>query len=541
MTRFADLRGAGRRGRRIVLVLAVPLVLATLPAIAGAEEDGSAAMVVTDHRAAVESARATAAAWNLDDAVAKVRDKALEHLDKALDPGRWLADGSGVTDDKVFDGMEKAAKELAKISAPDAAWVVAGLVGVAEDLAAEAIAAAGAGGADVEKAQKAFDEAGAEEKNEKRIDKYAKAWKEAGKAVEKAAKASGGGGSGTFGDSHVYDFTMVAADGVTSFVVHGTSGSNEGYLFHPGFGPDDTYMDEAARAAVIAEAVAAGVPGAAGLDAASGGVIQVHVSCSDAFPDGFGAKSDPAVTAAWRVQSAHIVKGDKTCDVSGVGTPVPTSLGDTIPGSSCFDAGYPAADGVFYEFVFIPAAPTFLEDGSVSSAETLTVCGQSDGNEGFLYDDAFDPGDTYTEIDGQMQVHVSCSDAFAGGIGQKSDPTAGSQWLVNTAHIVKVDNGEVKKDCEVIGSGLPIGDPPPTIPRRTIPRPTIPRRTIPLRTIRLRTIRLRTIPRWAPRPSTWRSGSCSPSATCSRAGPMPTTTTRSSGPSPGRTCSSSSR
>ncbi|MEE9205607.1 MAG: hypothetical protein V3U50_01355, partial [Acidimicrobiia bacterium] len=56
---------------------------------------------------------------------------------------------------------------------------------------------------------------------------------------------------------------------------------------------------------------------------------------------------------------------------------------------------------------------------------------------------------------GVMQLHVSCSDVFAGGVGQKSDPQASSEWLVYSFHIVKYKDGVIEKECDVVGAGLP--------------------------------------------------------------------------------------
>ncbi|NNL48429.1 MAG: hypothetical protein HKO76_08690, partial [Acidimicrobiia bacterium] len=57
-----------------------------------------------------------------------------------------------------------------------------------------------------------------------------------------------------------------------------------------------------------------------------------------------------------------------------------------------------------------------------------------------------------------LQFHVSCSDAFTDGIGQKSDPAADSPWRVVDADIVKVKDGEIDKVCHLVG----MPDPEPT-------------------------------------------------------------------------------
>ncbi len=96
------------------------------------------------------------------------------------------------------------------------------------------------------------------------------------------------------------------------------------------------------------------------------------------------------------------------------------------------------------------------------SNEPFTKGDTGKSTEGYLFSNAFGPGETFldpalwdTPEGGIMQLHVSCSDVFAGGVGQKSDPQASSEWLVNSFHIVKYKDGVIEKECDVVGAGLP--------------------------------------------------------------------------------------
>jgi hypothetical protein len=122
-------------------------------------------------------------------------EKAIEHLDKSLDPELWV-DGSHLGDKgkKVFDEEGKAVKELEKLSGGASAGIVAALLRADKLLATTALdeAIAGAGNAkEIEKAQeelaKAVEEL-AKGKPDKAIDHYGKAWQHATKALEKADK-----------------------------------------------------------------------------------------------------------------------------------------------------------------------------------------------------------------------------------------------------------------------------------------------------------------------------------------------------------------
>ena len=248
--------------------------------------------------------------------------KALEDLAEALDPAYW--DGSGaVNDDDVFKALEKAVKELEKIKASDPSAIIDALVGAAAVLAQAAIDEAAAAGADTAKAVDEMAKAGkelAKGKPDKAIEHYGKAWK-------KADEHRGGSGIVTIpgapaGRYSLYDVVFVRADtvnwprpiflAVSGNNIPGTPGDtgsgNEGYVFHPAFGPTDTFLSPALWP----------LP--------TGGIMQLHVSCSDAFPGGIGAKSDPQPTSTWLINHIAIRKMSngvvaKDCNVSGVGLP----------------------------------------------------------------------------------------------------------------------------------------------------------------------------------------------------------------------------
>lgn len=89
-----------------------------------------------------------------------------------------------------------------------------------------------------------------------------------------------------------YRFVFEHTDGTTT-VITGTSDGNTAFL-----------------------------PGAGGTDKDNPIGMYVHVSCSDSFPGGWGAKDgpDPVRDSEWRIQSYFIKKDSKTC---GTATPTP--------------------------------------------------------------------------------------------------------------------------------------------------------------------------------------------------------------------------
>ena len=235
-----------------------------------------------------------------DEKVAERAAKALADLDEAA-----ALDG----EDKL-DALEDAAKELSKIDSPLADQALTEIVDLARTMADEAIAAAAGSDADklakAEKYRARAEEKLAEGKPHYAIKYFAKALKYAQKAMKYGPAASGpiasttivGSGSGKWAE---YAFTLLDIEtgwihSVTGSNQEGAAGftgaSNEGYLF------------------------------------VDGDRLQEHVSCSDAFGGGVGAKSDPSADSRWRVISAEIVKVkdgevDKACHLAGLDIPVP--------------------------------------------------------------------------------------------------------------------------------------------------------------------------------------------------------------------------
>ncbi|MDH4147446.1 MAG: hypothetical protein OEY23_20000 [Acidimicrobiia bacterium] len=94
----------------------------------------------------------------------------------------------------------------------------------------------------------------------------------------------------------------------------------------------------------------------------------------------------------------------------------------------------PGSDGIAYAFVFT--------NGKV-------VTGTAAKNEAFIAE----AGGTSADNPTGMTVHVSCSDKFAGGWGEKDgpDPVADSAWQIASYSIAKYKKGKLEKSC---GSSL---------------------------------------------------------------------------------------
>jgi hypothetical protein len=130
-----------------------------------------------------------------DDKTDKRLEKALEHLQKSLDPELWL-DDSHLADKgkKVFDEEEKAVKELSKVDLLDVSSIVAAIVGADRALATTAIDEVDCGGdakCEKELAKAEEELAKAEEevvdgKADKAVEHFKKAWEKAQKAADKA-------------------------------------------------------------------------------------------------------------------------------------------------------------------------------------------------------------------------------------------------------------------------------------------------------------------------------------------------------------------
>ncbi len=254
----------------------------------------------------------------------KKLDKALSNLYKGLADESWAVDGNSLArkGERVFKYDARAIRDLQKIDDPAVGALVLAIVEIDFQLVEAAIDAAAITGADTAKAGASMikaEEALARGDIHKAVDALGKAWKDAVHAKPPKGSAAGSSSGGKYS---VYDVVFVRTDtaGTASPVFLSVSGSNEpgsagdsgsgneGYLFSSEFGPGETFLDPALW------------------PTADGGIMQLHVSCSDVFPGGMGAKSDPAATSQWLVNSFHIVKYkdgviEKECDVIGAGLP----------------------------------------------------------------------------------------------------------------------------------------------------------------------------------------------------------------------------
>ena len=130
-----------------------------------------------------------------DEKLDKDIEKALKHLDKGLEEKLWHPDGSRLTGKgkKVFDELKHTLKDLDKLKTPPAAIstsieLLSKVSGtLAQTVIYDAISA-GAKGKDIDKATKELDKGDKElgnEKFDKAVDRYKKAWKTAWKALSK--------------------------------------------------------------------------------------------------------------------------------------------------------------------------------------------------------------------------------------------------------------------------------------------------------------------------------------------------------------------
>ena len=272
---------------------------------------------------------------------------------------------------------------------------------------------------------------------------------------------------------------------------------------------------------------------AGGTDAANPIGMEVHVSCSDDFPDGWGEKDgpDPQRDSAWQIVSWEITKfkngrQDKKCsggapvnpprppappqganpeidlikrvngedandpmgpvvlvgetvtldyEVSNPGdvtlidvAVVDNDLGEIVcpsttlaPGES-MDCASMQVDVVSPGQVFMEAhaygssevalpAPPVPNDNSKGYAWSVAfvngqvITGTSEKNVAFLPD----AGGTDVNNPTGMELHVSCSDDFPDGWGEKDGPDqfADSAWQIASYEIVKYDKNKIKKTC----------------------------------------------------------------------------------------------
>lgn len=247
--------------------------------------------------------------------------------------------------------------------------------------------------------------------------------------------------------------------------------------------------------------------------------MEVHLSCSDKFPGGWGEKDGPVegVDTAWQISSYFIQKGNKTC-----GTPTPPPPPADPPAIDIekfvngFDADDPTGpeinigeDAVFSYVVTniggIPlrdvavidselgpiACPSseldvgesmscaeqtevVTEEGQFTMKATVTGIGdvQTPGlpagsdSKGDAYRFTFVNGITISNVGKKndffanaggtsvtnptgMKVHLSCSDRFVGGWGQKDGPVQGvdTAWQIESYSIGKLKKGRFELKC----------------------------------------------------------------------------------------------
>ncbi len=156
----------------------------------------------------------------------------------------------------------------------------------------------------------------------------------------------------------------------------------------------------------------------------------MHLSCSDKFPGGWGEKDGPeqGVDTAWQIASWQIQKLkdgelDKTC-----GNIVDPNV---------------KPDGNNYSFTFVNG---------------VIIDGNSDNNTAFLPNAGGPSADNPTGMD----VHVSCSDKFPGGWGEKDGPdqNVDTAWQIESYSIMKFKDGKLDKSCgDSFAPPPPVGDP----------------------------------------------------------------------------------
>ena len=151
----------------------------------------------------------------------------------------------------------------------------------------------------------------------------------------------------------------------------------------------------------------------------------LHISCSDEFPGGVGEKSDLGgrLVTSWSIQKYKDGELDKEC----AGTPVLTDPEAPLPGG--ID---PDDDCYVYSFTY--------DNGTTDAG---THCGDKD----LTRDDAPDLN--------AVELHLSCSDKFENGYGEKSD--IGSLRVTDWS-IQKYKDGELDKEC----TGTPVLTDPET-------------------------------------------------------------------------------
>ena len=180
------------------------------------------------------------------------------------------------------------------------------------------------------------------------------------------------------------------------------------------------------KTAFIAEAGGSSVESPVGM--------EVHLSCSDKFPGGWGEKDGPnqSVDSAWQLSSYGIQKFkkgklDKSCS------------GELDPSAQ------PPADGDWYQYEF-------------EFVNGITLTGSSPDKTAFIAE----AGGSSVESPVGMEVHLSCSDKFPGGWGEKDGPnqSVDSAWQLSSYSIQKFKKGKLDKSCSGdFGPPTPVGVP----------------------------------------------------------------------------------
>jgi len=218
----------------------------------------------------------------------------------------------------------------------------------------------------------------------------------------------------TISDGYAFTYTFLHTDGTTS-VLSGTSESNVAYL-----------------------------PSAGGSTVPGTG-MNVHVSCSDDYADGWGGKDGPVegVDTEWRVQS-YLIEKYKDGEVD-------KSCGDDIslsPATAEATTDWSDEDWSEYTFEFA--------DGTI-----IIGSNRSDG-------DGYTGKKNEADLGLSENVHVSCSDDFnldkddpeKKGWGEKGAPVFGvDPSPVVSYSIEKYKDGELDKTCA--DSSVPLPDPDP--------------------------------------------------------------------------------
>ncbi len=245
--------------------------------------------------------------------VDKQLDKGLADLAEGLAAELWL-DDSTLSDDGVnaFTADKRAVEQFEKaiakapggsadlIAVLDAS--IDALVTIDAALAGDAIEGAGADAATaLDKMAEAEEKLAAGDRAQA-IDRYAEAWTAAGQADE-ASNDSQGSDSARRGALKWSEYTFWFVNIETGEMTGPLSGTSH---------PDDPlgYTGKSNE----------------GYLAVGEELMQLHVSCSDAFPDGVGASSDPSLASPWRVDRYSITKFKEgrevtTCGLVGMERP----------------------------------------------------------------------------------------------------------------------------------------------------------------------------------------------------------------------------